>query len=62
MQSEESNSNKLKLSKEKEIILKDKEHNIKVVAGPGSGKTTLLVEKVTRLINAGVDPKKILLI
>ena len=50
------------LSKEKLKILKDSKHNIKVIAGPGSGKTTLIVEKVKRLIESGVNPKKILVI
>lgn len=52
----------MNLSKEKETILSDKKHNIKVVAGPGSGKTTLLIEKVSRLIEEGTDSRRILLI
>ena len=31
-----------------------------VVAGPGSGKTTVLVEYFARLVEAGVDPLRIL--
>ncbi|MEM4397616.1 MAG: ATP-dependent helicase [Candidatus Woesearchaeota archaeon] len=52
----------MKLSKEKEEILKDEEHNVKVVAGPGAGKTTLLVEKVKRLLEKGISANKILVI
>src|SRR5690242_9498782 len=33
-----------------------------VVAGPGSGKTTVLVEYFRRLVEAGVDPLRILAI
>src|SRR6478752_492816 len=33
-----------------------------VVAGPGSGKTTVLVEHFRRLVEAGVDPLRILAI
>src|SRR5438067_2530098 len=33
-----------------------------VVAGPGSGKTTVLVEHFRRLVEAGVDPVRILAI
>ncbi len=33
-----------------------------VVAGPGSGKTTVLVEYFKRLVEAGVDPLRILAI
>jgi DNA helicase-2/ATP-dependent DNA helicase PcrA len=50
------------ISKEKQQILLDNEHNIKVVAGPGSGKTTLILEKVRRLVEAGVNPERILII
>ncbi len=53
---------KVKLSKEKQLILSDTEHNIKITAGPGSGKTTLLIEKVVNLVSNGVNPNKILLI
>lgn len=50
------------LSKEKQQIIKDDTHNIKVVAGPGSGKTTLIIEKVYELVKKGVSPNKILII
>lgn len=50
------------LPEEKEVILRDQQNNIKVVAGPGSGKTTLIIEKIKRLIDEGVKPNKILLI
>ena len=50
------------LSKEKQQILKDETHNIKVVAGPGSGKTTLILEKAQDLVKKGVSPNKILII
>src|SRR5205085_9687533 len=33
-----------------------------VVAGPGSGKTTVLVEYFKRLVEAGVDPLRVLAI
>jgi superfamily I DNA/RNA helicase len=33
-----------------------------IVAGPGSGKTTVLVEYFRRLVEAGVDPLRILAI
>ena len=33
-----------------------------IVAGPGSGKTTVLVEHFKRLVEAGVDPLRILAI
>ena len=50
------------LPEEKELILRDKQNNIKVVAGPGSGKTTLIIEKIKRLVDKGVKPNKILVI
>jgi len=50
------------LADEKAAILTDDNHNIKVIAGPGSGKTRLIVEKVSQLIDGGIDPKKILVI
>lgn len=52
----------MEISSEKKIILKDRKHNIKVVAGPGSGKTTLIINKVKELVREGVSPKKILII
>jgi DNA helicase II / ATP-dependent DNA helicase PcrA len=50
------------LSKEKQQILGDDSHNIRVVAGPGSGKTTLILEKAHDLVKKGVSPNKILII
>ena len=52
----------LVLPEEKEVILRDRQNNIKVVAGPGSGKTTLIIEKIKRLIDKGIKPNKILVI
>src|SRR3989344_1828393 len=50
------------LSKEKQQILRDDTHNIRVVAGPGSGKTTLILEKAHELVKKGISPNKILII
>lgn len=50
------------LSAEKQKILKDDKHNIKVVAGPGSGKTRVIVEKIHQLVLRGTPPNRILAI
>jgi len=52
----------LTLPEEKEVILRDEQNNIKVIAGPGSGKTTLIIEKIKRLIDNGIKPNNILVI
>jgi DNA helicase II / ATP-dependent DNA helicase PcrA len=52
----------MQLSKEKNEILSDNKHNIKVIAGPGSGKTSLIIKKVSDLVLNGVSPDKILVI
>ncbi|MGH9662186.1 MAG: UvrD-helicase domain-containing protein, partial [Bryobacteraceae bacterium] len=33
-----------------------------VVAGPGSGKTTVLTESIRRLVESGIEPRRILAI
>jgi ATP-dependent DNA helicase UvrD/PcrA len=35
---------------------------VRVVAGPGTGKTTVIVERFLRLVAAGVEPSRILLV
>ena len=52
----------MRLSKEKQRVLADDTHNIRVIAGPGSGKTTLIIEKAHNLIKKGISPNKILII
>jgi DNA helicase II / ATP-dependent DNA helicase PcrA len=44
-----------------EIAASD-ELRIRVIAGPGSGKTFTLMRRIARLLENGVDPKKILLV
>src|SRR5256885_11597624 len=49
--------------KQREAIDIERRHlDACVVAGPGSGKTTVLVEYFRRLVEAGVDPLRILAI
>ncbi len=44
-----------------EIAASD-ERRIRVIAGPGSGKTFTLMRRIARLLENGIDPKKILLV
>lgn len=43
-------------------IASSDERRIRVIAGPGSGKTFTLMRKIARLLENGIDPKKILLV
>lgn len=50
------------LNKNQMIAVNCIDRFILLIAGAGSGKTRVIVSRVKRLINEGVDPKKILLI
>jgi len=43
-------------------IAASEERRIRVIAGPGSGKTFTLMRRIARLLENGIDPKKILLV
>lgn len=43
-------------------IAASEEKRIRVMAGPGSGKTFALMRRIARLLENGIDPKKILLV
>lgn len=43
-------------------IAASEERRIRVIAGPGSGKTFTLMRRIARLLESGIDPKKILLV
>ncbi|WP_284652114.1 ATP-dependent helicase [Flavobacterium terrisoli] len=43
-------------------IASSDEGRIRVIAGPGSGKTFTLMRRIARLLESGIDPKKILLV
>lgn len=47
--------------RQKEIVA-HREHPVLVDAGPGTGKTATVVERYLRLIEDGVDPRKVLMV
>ena len=51
-----------RLTREQVAAVKAGPGAVRVVAGPGTGKTTVIVERFLRLVNAGFDPARILLV
>lgn len=49
----------MSLSKQQELIVNAKEPHIVVCASAASGKSAILVARIQRLINEGIEPKKI---
>ena len=49
-------------TKEQSAVINHKDGPLLVIAGPGSGKTYTIVERVQKLVQQGVDAKKILCI
>ena len=49
-------------TKEQQDVIDHKDGPVLVLAGPGTGKTMTIVERVEKLVDGGVDPKKILCI
>lgn len=49
----------MKLTEHQEEVANFKDGNLQVIASAGSGKTTSISERVSRLIDSGVDPSKI---
>ena len=49
-------------NKEQKDVIDHKDGPLLVIAGPGSGKTYTIVERVQKLIQQGIDAKKILCI
>ena len=52
----------IELNKEQKDVIDHKDGPILVLAGPGTGKTFTIIERVEKLVDGGVDPKKILCI
>ena len=52
----------VELNKEQKDVIDHKDGPVLVLAGPGTGKTMTIVERVEKLVDGGVDPKKILCI
>ena len=50
----------MELSKEQKLAIKHKNGPALILAVPGSGKTSILLHRILRLIDQGVDPKRIL--
>lgn len=49
-------------SEEQQAVIRFREGNLAVLAGPGSGKTAVLVERYCELVRNGVNPLNILLL
>jgi len=52
----------VELNKEQKDVIDHKDGPVLVLAGPGTGKTMTIIERVEKLVDGGVDPKKILCI
>ena len=48
----------VELNKEQKDVIDHKDGPVLVLAGPGTGKTMTIVERVEKLVDGGVDPKK----
>lgn len=53
-------ANHTDLNMAQKIAVEHKEGPLLVVAGAGTGKTTVIVEKISRMLSQGIDPKSIL--
>ena len=49
----------VELNKEQKDVIDHKDGPVLVLAGPGTGKTMTIIERVEKLVDGGVDPKKI---
>ena len=49
-------------NKEQKDVIDHKDGPVLILAGPGTGKTFTIIERVEKLVDGGVDPKKILCI
>jgi len=52
----------IELNKEQKDVIDHKDGPVLVLAGPGTGKTMTIIVRVEKLVDGGVDPKKILCI